>query len=299
MSGIESIQGMIPALVTPLTEDRSLDEKAFCKLLDRVFDHGGNGAMVLGTAGEGTDVDKKTYERTIYTAVEAARGRGCIICGISTSEYSSVLDNARMASSAGATAVLCTPPFYHKMSQDSVEAFFTRLCDESPLPVMIYNMPACTQYNVEFESAEKLFEHPNLIGIKDSSGNMIHFQKLLRLKEKGCKVFMGRAPLILCALLLGATGSMTPIPNLAPELEAALHCAVHEGDIQNAKMWQSRIIDIVRLFSYTPNPISSNLKALMSGEGLCEPYTAGFIPTLSDEQAGKLHQLFCDVSHQA
>ena len=136
-----------------------------------------------------------------------------------------------------------------------------RLADDSKLPIMLYNMPDLTKNNIDLNTIEKLRTNNNIVGIKDSSGNLTYFQQLLcNYMSDEFSVFMGRAPLALLAIILGASGTMTPIPNLNPEIEGSLYKLVKEGDIEKAKRNIMKVQQIVKLYASTPNPISSTVK---------------------------------------
>ncbi|MDD4569415.1 MAG: dihydrodipicolinate synthase family protein [Tepidanaerobacteraceae bacterium] len=259
------LKGMIPAIVTPLNEERKLDKESYKKIIDNAMNHNCTGVMILGTIGEGTDVDRNTYFEAIKSSVEIMNGRGLVVTATSSSLYENIIENINIAADAGADVVLNVTPFYHKLSQEVIYDFYMHLADDSKLPVMIYDMPDVTKNNVDINTIAKLSTHENIVGIKDSSGNITYFQQLVcNFKSDKFSVFMGRAPLALCALFLGASGTMTPMSNLNPELEASLYKFLKEGEIELAKKNIMKIQEIVRLYASIPNPISSAVKGIMS-----------------------------------
>ena len=285
MSITKKLHGVIPAVATPLKKTGDLDILAYCKLIRRIIDAGCNGIMILGTVGEGIVLDHKNYALAIETAVKEVNNMCPIIVGTGGSPVKSVYKNIEVSYRLGADAILNVPPFYYPLPQCAIEDFYIQLANKSKLPVMIYNIPALTKNRASVETVTKLSKEENIIGIKDSSGDFVYFQEILAKAQSGkFKVFQGRAPFVLASILSGADGSMCPIPNVAPELELEIHKYVKEGNIKQAQKNQNKIIEIVKLFGYVSNPISMNLKGLMSGLNICERYTAESIPTLSEEK---------------
>jgi 4-hydroxy-tetrahydrodipicolinate synthase len=290
------LKGMIPAIVTPLNEKKALDQEGYRKIVNYIMDNGCSGVMILGTAGEGTDVARNTYLETLKASVEIVNGRGAVVVGTGSSNYENIIENINAAFSAGADAVLNVPPFYHKLTQEMIYQFYSRLADDSKLPLMIYNLPDVTKNNVDLETAIKLKTHENIVGIKDSSGNLTYFQQLVcQCKSDDFEVFMGRAPLTLLAILLGASGTMTPLPNLNLELEASLYKYVEEGNLDKAKQIMMKIQEMVKLYSSFSVPISATIKGLMSRKGICKKISAGFIPTMSDAKIEMMYQQYLNI----
>jgi 4-hydroxy-tetrahydrodipicolinate synthase len=293
MSICEKLHGVNPAVATPLTKEGNIDVKAFRKLIRNILNAGCSGIMILGTAGEGIALDSKNYALAIETAVEEVNGEYPVIVGAGGSPVEAVYKNAETAYKLGADAILVVPPFYYAIPQNAVVDFYKNLADKSKLPVMIYNIPALTKTAVGLEAVITLSEEENIVGMKDSSGDFVYFQKVLAYAQSDTfKVFQGRAPFILASVLFGAAGTQGPIPNIAPELELGIHSAVVNGDIELAKSYQNKINEIVKIFGYNGQPISMNLKGLMSALGICEKYTAPTIPVLSDNKAKEFGENF-------
>ena len=296
MSIIEKLHGVIPAVATPLKKTGDIDILAYRKLIRRIIDTGCNGIMILGTAGEGVALDYKNYTLAIETAVEEVNNMCPVIVGAGGSPVEAVYENIEASYRLGADAILNVPPFYYPLPQYAIEDFYMQLANKSKLPVMIYNIPALTKNRVSVETVTKLSKEKNIIGIKDSSGDFVFFQEILaKAQSDKFKVFQGRAPFILASMLLGADGSMCPIPNIAPELELEIHKYMKEGNIKQAQKNQNKIIEIVKLFGYVSNPISMNLKGLMSGLNICEKYTGESIPVLPEEKIKEFTDIYNNI----
>lgn len=290
------LKGSIPALVTPLTEDGSLDEKCFCSLIDRALSSGCEGVMILGSCGEGATVDRRTFEQAVAAAGETCEGRGLLIVSTGSVSVDRVKENIRCAEKWRADAVLNIPPMYFDETQQTIKEYFLRLAEFASVPTMIYNIPSVTKNRVEPSTLTELGAHENIAGMKDSSGDQIALQRVVQeMREEDFKVFVGRAPLICASLQTGAAGSMTPIPNLDPSLDLDIHRFLEAGQVQRAIDLQMKVAKITALFGYKRMPINVNLKGMMWGLGLCEPYTAGFDPVLEEEEARLLSEKYKEI----
>ncbi|MBS3977220.1 MAG: dihydrodipicolinate synthase family protein [Syntrophomonadaceae bacterium] len=296
MSIQAKLYGVNPAVATPLTSERDIDVPAYKKLIRRMVDAGCSGIMILGTAGEGFALDAKNYALAIQTAVEEINGEYPVLVCAGGFPMETVLKNMAAAYNLGADAILAVPPFYYPLPQNAVADFYRELADKSKLPVLIYNIPALTKNAVEAETVIQLSQEENIVGLKDSSGDLAYMQKVVAYTDKDkFRVFQGRAPFFLASLLFGAAGTQGPIPNIAPELELGLHQAIKEGNMELAKSIQLKIMEIAKIFSYNGNPISTNLKGLMAALDICEKYTAPTIPVLSDDKVKELGQKLASI----
>ncbi|WP_180994901.1 dihydrodipicolinate synthase family protein [Clostridium sp. chh4-2] len=290
------LRGSIPAMITPLNEDGSLDEGSFRGLIKRALDSGCRGVMILGSCGEGVVVDRKTYEQAVETARDETLDKGILIVSTGAASVQTVKENIKTAGRHHADYVLNIPPMYFDETQEALKDYFVRLAEYSQLPTMIYNIPSVTKNNVGVQTLTDLSAHENIVGLKDSSGNHITFQRVVHeTKENDFSVFVGRAPLICASLQMGAAGSMSPIPNLDPKLDLDIHRYLKEGKVQKAIDLQIRISKITGLFAYKNMSINVNLKGLLSALGFCRPYTAGFDPVLSENECMLLKEKYMEI----
>lgn len=290
------LRGSIPALVTPLEEDGSLDERSFRKLISRALASGCRGVMILGSCGEGVVVDQKTFDHAVEAGRDESRNKGILVVSTGAVSVQRVKENICSAKQHGADAVLNIPPMYFDETQQAMKEYFIRLAEISELPTMIYNIPSITKNNMETMTLIDLADHENIVGLKDSSGNQITFQTVVQeTKDKDFSVFVGRAPLICASLQMGAAGSMSPLPNLDPELELNIHRYLNAGEYQKAIDLQIKAAKITSLFSYKNMSINVNLKGLLWTLGICGPYTAGFDPVLSKEEGELLKQRYMKI----
>jgi len=294
---IKKLKGCFPAIATPLDMEEKVDKKGLRKLINKVTAAGVDGIVVLGTAGEGPMLEFKEKCRAIEIAVGEINGRIPVIVGTGDVSTKKIKENNRQAAKLGASAALVVPPFYFGQSQETMIDFYKDLAQEDSLPILIYNIPAVTKIYIEPETVSILSQEEGIIGIKDSSGNFNNFQTIIELQSDKFVAFQGIGPLIYASLLLGAKGSISPIPNVAPKLEVGLHEAVRQGDIERAKELQAKIKKLVSLW-VSSGPITTVLKAILNLQGICEYISVRPNPKLNDEKLKTLKEKFEQLSLQ-
>src|SRR5438445_8210793 len=146
---IEELSGVLPALVTPLHRDGSADEAGIRRLVEHVIAGGVHGLLPLGSTGEGAALDEPARRTVLKAVVEVAAGRVPVICGVAQPNLQSALAEVEAAARLGADAVLVAPPFYYPMDQASVLAFYRRVAETAPVPILVYNIPQFTKVVVE------------------------------------------------------------------------------------------------------------------------------------------------------
>src|SRR5690606_15059158 len=171
--------GIIPPMVTPLLSDNlSLDLKGVNNLLEHLIAGGVHGVFVLGTTGESTSLSYKTRIQLINESCKIVNGRIPVFVGITDTSIEESLHLASIAKKAGASYVVAAPPYYYGLGQEELFKYYWKLADSLPLPLFLYNMPSHTKINIEPKTVARLSEHPNIVGLKDSSANTVYFQNL-------------------------------------------------------------------------------------------------------------------------
>lgn len=286
---IKKFKGCFPAIATPTDSEEKVDSKGLRKLVNKVINAGVDGVVVLGTAGEGPMLEPKEKYRAIEIVVDEVNGRVPVIAGTGDVSTKAIKKNNKQAAKLGASAALVVPPFYFNQNQQSIINFFKDLAQEGSLPILMYNIPMTSKIYLEPDTVKILSQEQGIIGIKDSSGNFNNFQTIIDLQSDEFVAFQGMAPLVCASLILGAAGSITPVPNVAPELEIALHKAVKEKDILKAKELQAHIKRLVRLWAYG-GPITTVLKAILYLQGVCEYVPIKPNPKLDDKDLEALRK---------
>ena len=253
--------GVCTALVTPFTNDK-VDLKALDALIDRQIEAGIPALLACGTTGEPSTLTDAEWTLVLRRIVERVNGRARVIAGTGSNNLSHTLHKARIARDLGADAQLCVTPYYNKTTQAGLVAFFSRIADDSDLPVILYNVPARTGLTMQPETIEKLAHHPNIAGIKEAGGNLGVMAEIMRATP--LPLYCGNDELNVSALRLGAAGLISVLSNLLPKEAMQLYREVSQGLIKTAEARQKslkKLIDAL-FIEVSPVPVKQALALL-------------------------------------
>ena len=231
--------GSIPALVTPFAAGR-VDEAAFRVLIEWQIDEGSNALVPCGTTGEAATLSGAEHRRLIELAVETARGRVPIIAGCGSNNTAHAIELTKSARDAGAAAALHVPPYYNRPNQDGMYAHIDAVADLD-IPIILYNVPARTITEFSVETVGRLARLPNVVGIKDATGNLARVTAhRLACGEEFCQL-SGNDDLALGFTAMGGVGCISVTANVAPRLCAEFQTAMREGRWNEALALQDRL----------------------------------------------------------
>jgi dihydrodipicolinate synthase/N-acetylneuraminate lyase len=296
-SHLSSHHGVIVPMVIPITPDGDLDEPAVRRIVDHMVAGGVHGVFVLGTTGENTSVLAAMRERLVAATVEHAAERARVYAGIGSNCLADSVAAARAYALLGVDAVVAHLPMYYVLNAEEQFAYFSALADRIDLPLVLYNIPPTTHMTISVELVEKLSRHPNVAGIKDSGGDVVHLAALLeRLGDArpDFAVLVGASALSAHGLALGADGIVPAQGNLIPVLCRALFDRAVEGDQDGAEVYQQRLDAFAQLFVAGRSLAQSlgALKAMMGALGLCGPDVLPPLQPPSLEEQEALHRQF-------
>ena len=268
-------RGIIPPMITPLSPDFSLDIAHTERLIEHLIDGGVHGIFILGTTGEFAGLSSAVKSDLIQITCQQVKGRVPILVGVTDCSFTESVDLAAIAHKSGAKAVVAAPPFYMNIGQAELFHYYQKLADVVELPLFLYDMPSHVKVSIEVETAVKLSKHPNIIGIKDSSGKIENFQALCEAfkQQPEFKIFVGPEELLAETLKIGGDGGVTGGANLFPKLYVALYEAFQKKEYDTVKKFQETILFLSNnLYQHGTYQSSylKGLKAAMSFEGLCE-----------------------------
>ncbi|VTR94605.1 dihydrodipicolinate synthase : 4-hydroxy-tetrahydrodipicolinate synthase OS=Pelosinus fermentans JBW45 GN=dapA PE=3 SV=1: DHDPS [Gemmata massiliana] len=237
------LQGIIPPVVTPMTTDQEVDLPGLRKHIDLMLARGVHGIFVLGTTGEFYALDEHEKQQVVAAAIAHVGGRSPVFAGTGAETTREVIRLTKMAEKEGAAGVSVITPYFIKPNQAELFDHFRRIAESTALPVVLYNNPAtCGGLSIEPETVARLAEVPNIIGIKDSSGDLQNTIEIIRQTPRDTfSVLNGRDTLILAALQTGAQGAIPASCNIAPELCVGIYESFVKGDVESAKVFQSRL----------------------------------------------------------
>ncbi len=266
------LKGILPPLATPFDADGNVDLSSLAENVSRYNDTGLAGYLALGSNGEAVHLTSTERAQVIATIKQAAALHHIIIAGIN--EFSPRAASAAIyaAKDAGADVALVVTPYFYKgaMTQTVLVNYFKTVADASPLPVMIYNVPQNTGVVIDAKTIAELAAHENIVGLKDSSGNMGAMIDTLRLVPDEFTVFVGNGGILYPSLAMGARGAVLAVANIAPQACVDLFDAFNAGNHEKAKDLQKRLAPVAHIV--TAGLGVSGLKAALELIG----YRGGF-----------------------
>ncbi|MGI9427561.1 MAG: dihydrodipicolinate synthase family protein [Bythopirellula sp.] len=276
---IQPIRGIIPPLVTPLTDTCQLDVAGLERLIEHVLDGGVHGLFLLGTTGEGPSLPLKVQHSLVRHACRLVDRRVPLLVSISHSCVAESLELANFAADLGCDAVVATPPYFFPLPQSDVLKYYQQLIPSLPLPLMLYNMPAVTGTHIEYETAQRLAEQECVLGIKDSSGSLDTFKQFIELTKArpDFSVLVGPEHLLGTTLAMGGSGGVSGGANVWPQVFVGLYDA-SLNNLQQAVAQLSRSIDdfgeIYRVGPVSIPAIIARTKSALSNRNICSDTTA-------------------------
>ena len=237
------LRGIIPPIVTPMNPDESLDLPRLKWLIDWFLGHKVHGIFVLGTTGEFYALDDAEKQAVVATAVEHVAGRSPVFVGTGAETTGEVIRLTKMAEREKANGVSVITPYFLKPTQPELIDHFRRVAEATSLPVVLYNNPAtCGGVSIDPATCGKLAEVPNIVGVKDSSGDLQNTIEILRSTPRGkFAVLNGRDTLIFSALMAGAQGAIPASCNIAAALCVGIYETFVKGDLQASQAYQARL----------------------------------------------------------
>ncbi len=273
------IEGVIPPVVTPLHSYDQLDVRAVDRIVEHLVDGCVAGLFVLGTTGEGPSQTYQTRYEMVERTCQAADGKVPVLTCVTDTSMGESLALANHAAECGGAAIVAAAPFYFEASQRALFRWFFELAEQSPLPVLLYNMPSCVGVDLEFSTICDLSQHPNIAGIKDSSGNLELFSRLcMQFRDDAeFSVYMGPEELLAEAVNAGAAGGVCGGANLLPNVYVELYEAAKANDQPAVQRWQRVISQVFQLIYRDPTGrmnLIPALKVAMQECGLCKDIVA-------------------------
>lgn len=249
--------GIVPPLVTPFLPDGyTVSESGVHNLVDFVLAQGVHGLFVAGTTGEVAALDDAQWQRLVRFAVEACGGRAPVLAGAIAPSTAQAAARARWAAELGADAVVATVPYYYPPSPREIVAHYRAIAQATPLPLVIYNIPQLTKVGMTSEIYWQLARLPQVIGLKDSSGNITEFRRAvirLRANRDDFKLLLGSDHLTDVAILIGGHGTVPSLGNLAGRHLVAAYEAAVAGDWATSVAHQERALPITQIYEVCPD----------------------------------------------
>lgn len=252
---MKTISGSIVAIVTPMQEDGRVDYAGMRRLVDTHVQEGTDAIVVVGTTGESPTVSVEEHHELIRCVVDQAAGRLPIIAGTGANSTAEAIELTEFAKAAGADAALSVVPYYNKPTQEGIYRHFRAIAEAVDMPVILYNVPGRTVADIGNETALRLAQIPNIVGIKDATGNIDRGSELIARAPAGFSVYSGDDSSACALLLLGAKGNISVVANVAPKLMHEMCAAALAGDLPRARELNFRMLSLHRQLFCEANPI--------------------------------------------
>ncbi len=287
------IHGIIPPVATPMKANEDLDLPRLKEFLDHLIANGVHGIFVLGTNSEFYALDEREKQEVIATTVAHVNKRVPVYAGTGAETTREVIRLTKMAEREGADGVSIITPYFVSPTQKEIADHYRRIAENTSLPVILYNNPVtCGGVKIDIDTVARLAEVPNILAIKDSSGDLQNTIEMIRAVPDRFSVMMGRDTLIFPALMFGARGAVPATGNIAPALVVKIYETFRRGDIEASKAAQLHL-NPVRLamgLCTAPAGVKEALRLLGMPIGPCRSPVSGLAPEKEAKMRAALTQ---------
>jgi 4-hydroxy-tetrahydrodipicolinate synthase len=255
-------------LITPFTKSGALDEAAVKRLARRQVDAGIHILVPCGTTGETPTLSGDEKRRVVEIVVEEAKGRALVLAGAGGYDTKSVIRAAADMAKAGADGLLSVTPYYNKPTPEGLYQHYKAIAESTSLPIVVYNVPGRTGCNVDPATLARLATLPNIVGVKEASGNVSQMAEICRVVPEDFLVLSGDDALTLPLMALGGRGIISVVSNQIPAEMVQMVEAAERGDFGEARRWQAKLLPMmqVNFCESSPGPVKFSMAAM----GLCE-----------------------------
>ena len=259
--------GMATAIITPMKNDGSVDYEAMGRFIDFQIENGINALVVMGTTGENATLEPEEQKEVIAFTVKKTAGRVPVIAGTGTNNTAHVLENTKNACEVGVDGILVVTPYYNKATQAGLIKHFTMIADASEVPVILYNVPGRTGCALTPKTIAALAEHPNIVGLKEATGNMSQMVEIMNLCGDKIDVYSGEDALTVPMMAMGGAGTISVLSNILPAEAVAMTDACKAGDFKTAAAMQCKFMPLINALFSQVNPIPVKAAAAALGFG--------------------------------
>ena len=255
-------------MITPFKSDGTIDEKALRRFVDFQIDGGVDMLLPCGTTGEGATLDEQETDRVIQIVIEQAKRRVPVIAGAGSNSTAKAVQITRRAKKAGADGVLSVGPYYNKPTQQGFYEHFKAIAEAENMPVIVYNVPGRTGSNIEAKTMLRLAEIPNIVAVKEASGNIGQIMEIIREAPRDFRVLCGDDAMALPVIAVGGDGIVSVVSNEAPSMMSEMIDAALDGHLEKAKELHYKLLPLMNINFIESNPIP--VKAALAMMGLIE-----------------------------
>lgn len=278
-SASPAYRGIIPPIITPLKDRDTLDVAGLERLVEHTLGGGVHGIFALGTTGEAPSLSYRLRREMVERTCKLVGGRVPVLVGITDTSFVESVELARFSAESGAKAVVLSAPYYFPVGQPELVEYVEDLVPELPLPVFLYNMPSHTKVTFELDTVRRAMQLPSVVGLKDSSGNMVYYHQLVHelAQRPDWSLLVGPEELLGESVLLGGHGGVCGGANLCPRLYVELYEAAVKSDVHRVMELHAQVMrisgSIYKVGRYGSAFIKS-VKCALSVLGICDDFLA-------------------------
>lgn len=263
-------QGTYTAIITPLTAKDTIDWAAFEQLIEKQIEGGITGIVFVGTTGESPTLSHEEHYEILRRSVQIVNGRCQVIHGTGSNNTKEAIEFAKVSAKSGADGQLVVNPYYNKPTQEGLFAHFKAVADATDLPILLYNIKGRSAINLETPTLVHLAEHPNIVGVKEASGDISQITDVIEQTDASFSCLSGDDAMTLPLMALGGDGVVSVISNVVPRAMSDMVKSMQMGNVAMAQNQFYRMLPLMRFSFMESNPIP--IKELLSELGYCEPY---------------------------
>lgn len=247
-------EGVLPALVTPFTNDNNIDAESFRNIVNHVEEGGVSGVVVSGTTGESATLSTGEHKELINLCVDCSTVP--VVAGTGSNNTLEAVELTKHAADAGADGALIISPYYVKPNNTGLIAHFKKIAESADLPIILYNVPTRTGQDMPLEVIIELSKVENIVALKDASGNLVKVSQILeQTMDEDFVVLSGEDDLTFPILAMGGAGVISVIANIVPEMMVKLYAAVKAADLETARKLHFEMAPLIRALFTETNPI--------------------------------------------
>ncbi|MCL7415453.1 MAG: 4-hydroxy-tetrahydrodipicolinate synthase [ANME-2 cluster archaeon] len=258
------LDGVLVALITPFTQDDVIDENGVKSNIEFLVKGGVSGIVPSGTTGESATLTFQEHKDLIELTVDCSSVP--VVAGTGSNSTAEALDLTKFAADAGADAALLITPYYNKPNDEGLLKHFTAIADNAEIPQILYNVPTRTCINMKPEVTARLAQHPNIIGIKEASGDLDQISETIKLtRDEDFVVYSGDDAMTLPIMELGGVGVISVTANIVPDKMVGMVAAFKDGDMVTAKKLEAELAPLIDALFLETNPIPVKKAAELIG----------------------------------
>lgn len=289
----KEIKGINPAMVTPFNEKEEIDEAALRRLVNYFIGNGVHGLVPTGSQGEFFALTNEERRRVWEVVVDEAAGRVPVYAGTAAITTRQVIELNRLAGDTGVDALLVLTPYFVQPTQEELYRHYMDVADAAPLPILLYTNPARAGVKLSTETVARLSTHPNIVGVKDSTGDLVQTIEFVRRTGPDFSVLVGNDALIHAGLHHGIKGSISAAANVVPALLVEVYRAFLEGDVERSRTAQEKMLPLRLAFGLGTFP--GMIKEALNMMGVSVGPARRPVGPMTDEARGKLREVLKQI----